>query len=123
MKIYVSHPKDFDFKTELYEPLKSSGLAAEFIFPHENSSDSFNSKELFEKHLCDLVLAEVSLPATGQGIELGWANILKIPIICFYKSGTTPARSLKVITDRIIEYEDAPDLVNKLTKELRLNYA
>lgn len=123
MKIYVCHSKGFDFKNELYEPLKNSGLNVEFIFPHENSSESFNSKELFEKHLCDLVLAEVSIPATGQGIELGWANVFNIPIVCFYKTGTIPAGSLRVITDKIIEYSDSNDLINKLTMELKLNNA
>ncbi len=123
MKIYVSHSKGFDYKNELYEPLKNSGLSLDFIFPHEDGSNPFNSKELFEKHLCDLVLAEVSIPSTGQGIELGWANVFKIPIICFYKSGTTPAGSLKVITDKIIEYNDAQHLINKLTSELSLNIA
>lgn len=123
MKIYVSHTRNSDYVNELYKSLGEANLPVEFIFPHENGSDSFNSKELFEKHLCDLVLAEVSFPATGQGIELGWANIFKIPIICFYKTGKTPAGSLKVITNKIIEYEDGPDLVNKLTIELKLNYA
>lgn len=123
MKIYVSHSGGFDYKNELYAPLKTSGLDAEFIFPHENSSNSFNSKELFEKHLCDLVLAEVSLPATGQGIELGWADMFKIPILCVYKQNSKIAGSLKIITQDFIEYSDSTDLINKLTTFLKLNTA
>jgi len=123
MKIYVSHAKSFDYVSELYEPLKDSKLPVEFIFPHEEGSDPYDSKLLMERHGCDYVLAEVSLPATGQGIELGWADAYKMPIICFYKSGTTPAGSLKVITDRIIEYFDEKDFVNKVIMEFGLDPA
>lgn len=123
MKIYVSHAKSFDFVKELYQPLKDAKLPIEFIFPHEEGSDPYDSKLLLERHGCDLILAEVSYPATGQGIELGWADAYKMSVICFYKSGTKPAGSLKVITDKIIEYSDENDLVNKLTLELGLNIA
>ena len=123
MKIYVSHPKSFDYVNELYKPLKEANLPVEFIFPHEEGSDPYDSKLLMERHGCDYVLAEASFPATGQGIELGWADVYKMPIICFYKSGTKPAGSLKVITDKIIEYSDTNDLVNKLTIELGFNLA
>lgn len=123
MKIYVSHSKGFDYKTELYEPLRNSGLNQEFIFPHESSQDSFNSKELFEKHLCDLVLAEVSIPATGQGIELGWADVFKIPILCVYKQNSKIAGSLQIITKDFIEYSNFSDLINKLTTYFKSNIA
>lgn len=123
MKIYVCHAKSFDFLNELYKPLKDAKLAIEFIFPHEQSSESFNSKELFESHGCDYVLAEVSTPSTGQGIELGWADIYGIKILCFYKAGTAPANSLQRITDKTVEYTDSIDLVNKLITELQLHIA
>ncbi len=123
MKIYVSHSRSFDFINELYKPLKDSKLPVEFIFPHEESSEPFDSKLLLERHGCDLVFAEVSFPATGQGIELGWADAYKMPVICFYKTGAKPAGSLKVITDRIGEYTTSNDLINKLSKELGLNLA
>lgn len=123
MKVYVSHSKSFDYINALYQPLKGSHLPVEFIFPHEKSSVPFNSKELFESHGCDYVLAEVSYPSTGQGIELGWANIYKIPIICAYKSGSTPAQSLNTVAERMIEYSDMNNLINTLTIELGLHIA
>lgn len=123
MKIYMSHAKGSPFENELYAPLKESHLPVEFIFPHDNNQNPYNSKDLFANKKCDLVLAEVSYPATGQGIELGWADIFGVPIICFYKTGSKPASSLRVITDKIIEYSNPSDLINKLTIELELNIA
>ncbi len=122
MKIYISHDRSSDFTNELYIPLREAKLQVEFIFPHEES-DPYNSKELFRSRGCDFVLAETSIPSTGQGIELGWADVFGIPIICFYKNGTKPSRSLQVISKKIIEYHDSSDLVNKLTVELGLNLA
>lgn len=123
MRIYVSHSRSFDFQKDLYDPLKNANLPVEFIFPHEKSNSQTDSKELFENHECDYVLAEVSFPSTGQGIELGWANIFNIPVICFYKKDSKPSNSLKVITDKIIEYNDMKELVVKLSNRLKLNYA
>ena len=88
MKIYVSHSKNFDYKKELYEVLENTNLKHEFILPHKDSDKSFNTKDLLMDKKCDLVLAEVSYPATGQGIELGWADVYKIPIVCIYKKNS-----------------------------------
>lgn len=118
--IYVAHLRSFDFQKELYDPIKNSPLIKEytFVFPHETNAESFNSKELFQNG-CDLIIAEVSYPATGLGVELGWADILKIPIVCIYKKGSKISRSLKVITDIFLEYSDADDLIAKLTEVIK----
>jgi nucleoside 2-deoxyribosyltransferase len=117
MRIYVAHPKTINFLQELYKPLESSLLArsVDFIFPHKTSGDQFDSKSLFQNHGCDMVIAEVSVPATGVGIELGWANANNINIICFYKQGAKSSSSLQAVTNRILEYSDSTDLINKLT--------
>ncbi len=123
MKIYVSHSKNFDYTNELYKPLKEAKLPVEFIFPHDDISKPFNSRELFQNHKVDYVLAEVSLPATGQGIELGWADIFNVPIVCIYKKGSKPADSLKIISGDIYEYDNLTDLINKFAKQFGLNIA
>lgn len=114
MKVYVSHSRNFDFKNELYLPLQGLGGKAEFIFPHQDSADGVDSKDIFKNHGCDLVLSEVSFPSTGQGIEMGWADVYNIPIICIYKSGSKTSSSLKKISKTFIEYSNTDDLVNKL---------
>ena len=115
MKIYVAHSTKYGYQKELYAPIRNSELNSkhDFVLPHEKSEGLFNSKELFENG-CDLVIAEVSLPSIGMGIELGWANMKNIPIICFYKKGSQVSGSLKAVTDKIIEYENEKDFISKL---------
>ena len=109
-----------DYKTELYSPLRNSLLNSKykFILPHE-TDEFINSKETI-KH-SDLVIAEVSFPATGQGIELGWADSFNIPIICLYKEEVKPSESLKVVTKTIIPYSDTTDLIKKIEVLLSQN--
>jgi hypothetical protein len=114
MKIYVCHSTSFDFKKRLYEPIRNSGLNTkhEIVLPHEKSDSQFNSKEYLKK--CDLVIAEVSYPSTGQGIELGWANLYNVPIVCIYKFNTKPSGALKAVSNNLFEYSGKEDLIQKL---------
>ena len=113
MHIYFCHSKDFYFQKELYEPIRKSNLNVrhEFIFPHE-STETVNSKERIKE--CDAVFAEVSFPATGLGIELGWAEMMGKRIVCFYRKGSHISRSLGCITKELVEYDGAEDLVEKV---------
>jgi len=115
MKIYIAHSRNFDFQKELYNPIKNSPIGKEhtFIFPHEESGESFGSKELFKKG-CDLIIAEVSHPSTSLGIELGWADMLNAPIICIYRKDSKISGSLKAVTKTFLEYSDTDDLINKI---------
>lgn len=118
MKILIAHASNYDYKAELYEPLKQSAIAREhtIIFPHneENLEIETNS------HIpdSDLMIAEVSYPSTGAGIEIGLAQAANIPMLFVYKAGTSPTSSLKFVKGKIIEYTDASDLVSKLEEEL-----
>lgn len=118
MRIYFSHSRYFDFKTIIYEPIRQSALSQqhEIIFPHETSDEPFNSKDLLPQ--CDAFLAEVSFPSTGLGIELGWADTMSLPIICFYQKEKTISPSCHKVTDRFIEYEDSADLIQKIQQSL-----
>jgi hypothetical protein len=114
MKIYFCHSRDFDFKNDLYKPIRESVLNTqhEIIFPHEDYSSTINTKDVVKN--CDVVFAEVSFPATGLGIELGWADIFSVPIVCFYKIDKKISGSLKFITNNFIEYSDLNDLLSKI---------
>lgn len=111
---YVTHSFGFDYQNELYVPLKKSVLSNKFklILPHDKQTEPRNSEDWIRE--ADLILAEVSHPSTGQGIELGWAHKLAKRIVCVYKQGTKPSSSLKFVSQEMIEYKDSEDLIRKL---------
>ena len=63
---------------------------------------------------CKLVLAEVSFPSTGQGIELGWADFLKIPIVCLHKQGSRVSGSVNCVSNTFETYTDAKEMLYKI---------
>lgn len=120
MKIYVCHSKKIDYLDGLYAPIRQSRLndEHEFILPHEATMDARDSVSREIIKTCDLVIAEVSVSATGLGIELGWADAFHVPIICIHRSDAEPTGSLRVICDRFLSYDDPADLIAKLESSL-----
>jgi len=120
MKIYFGHSKSFDYKKELYEPIRNSSLnqGHEIIFPHEDDNVFIHFKEIIKN--CDLMVAEVSYPATGLGIELGWVECFGKKVICVYRQGVKVSGSLKVVTDKVLAYKDCDGLIKALSKELSI---
>ena len=121
MNIFISHSKKYDYINKIYNPIKNSNLVKSnnFFFPHDNNK-TINTKEIISDS--DLVIAEVSLPATGQGIELGWADYAQTPILCIYEKGLKISSSLKFITNSFIEYENVEDMICKIDSFINLNY-
>lgn len=113
MKIALTHSNNLPWKEELYNVLRKASFSNEnqIFFPQEN-----DTKDLIKNS--DIVLAEVSYPSTGQGIELGWANAFDTPIICFYQEGSKISNSLKKITNIFVEYSDMDDMEKKIEREL-----
>lgn len=118
MKIFVPHSSNFDFRNELYLPLRNSSLndQHEFILPQENKREVI-TREIIKA--CGLILAEVSYPSTGQGIELGWASILDVPIVCIYKEGFKYSPALHYITDKFIDYASPKDMIHQVENTLK----
>lgn len=118
MKILVAHASNYDYRTELYEPLKQSAVAQDhtLVFPH----DEENSEIETNSHIpdTDLMIAEVSYPSTGAGIEIGLAQAAGIRTLFLNKTGTTPTSALKFIKGKQIEYTDSSDLIAKIQEQL-----
>ncbi len=121
MKIYLSHASNYDYTNELYIPIKTSGLVDtyNFVLPHDSDDTGENTKDIIMSS--DLVIAEVSFPSTGQGIELGWANDNHVPVVCIYKSGAKISGALRFITDNFVVYADTDDMIVQLTAWLHKN--
>lgn len=115
MKVYAAHAKGFDFHTNWYEPIKqTSWFSDEVILPHEKTEALFDSKTFLQS--CDVMIAEVTYAATGLGIEIGWANMMEVPIICFYEEGKKLSSSVKMIADVCISYRSTEELQEKLNE-------
>ena len=115
MKIYVSHSTKYDFKKVLYEPLRNSVLNEhhDITLPHETTITPSSTKNIILAQ--DLIIAEVSCPSTGQGIELGWADSGDVRILCIYRSGNKFSSSLELITNSFIEYKDSDSLIEQIS--------
>ena len=118
MEIYVTHSRSFDFKNELYLPIKNSSLNREhkFIFPHEVSDEPFDSKPLIMSGRLGLLIAETSYKSTGQGVEIGWADSVNIPIALLYKSGLQPSNSLSRVSNLWIGYSSDSELIKGIER-------
>lgn len=118
MKIFVAHSSNFDFKTKLYAPLRGSALNTEheILLPQEGPIEEI-TREMINH--CDAVVAEVSAPSLGAGIEIGWADAAGVPVIAMYEKDSHPSFSIdNAVSDRF-EYESAEDMLAKLEMALK----
>lgn len=117
MLIYISHASSFNFAEELYKPIKKGLGASNFIFPHEDlKTNPYDVRKLFNSGKCSQVIAEVSYPSTGQGIELAWAEHLNIKINCIYNSKATPSSSLEKVSDTFFQYNSTSRMLSIIEK-------
>ncbi len=116
MNIYLAHSSAYNFQQELYQPLQASSLVAQhtFIFPHLEQPG--HSKELIKTS--DLVIAEVSYPSTGLGVELGWADQYGVKIVCLHKQDTKPSSALNFISNDFFTYSSSEELIAIISKIL-----
>jgi membrane-bound lytic murein transglycosylase MltF len=121
MKIYISHSTSYDFVNELYLPIRNSELNKihEFILPHEDIENQYNSKDLFKSGSVDFVIAEVSTPSHRVGIELGWAEMCDVPVVCIYKEGSSHSKSLTAVSKKFLMYTDSENMIQDLEGLLR----
>lgn len=111
MKIRVGHSTKSDFKTDLYEPLRSLQLPPGVVLslPHECSSEGDCTREYFASG-CDLFLAEVSHQSTGLGMELAFAFASRVPIVCIHREDAQPSSSIRRVTNVFYVYRDQTDI-------------
>ena len=114
MKIYFAHATSGDYKSDFYAPLREDEILEQYelILPHEDLKQESNQREFYNK--LDVMIAEVSSPSTGMGIELGWAYDAGVPIFAFCREGAKMSEAIYAVTDNIIEYIDSNDLVRKV---------
>ena len=68
---------------------------------------------------CDLVIAEVSLPSLGVGVEAATAQHLGKPIICLCRADVALSAMIKGNPGlRVLRYQDESELMALLSHEL-----
>jgi nucleoside 2-deoxyribosyltransferase len=88
----------------------------ELIFPHENEEIQKNSYPTLQS--VDCVLAEVSYPSLGLGIELGWAQSLQKPLYCFYIWDSRLSPSAANIATGCVMYHSKEELISFISQFL-----
>lgn len=114
MKVYLGHSRSFDFQNELYKPLCESkvNVQYEFILPHEISDAPYNSLEKIKEF--GAMIAEVSFPSTGLGIEIGWASAAHVPLLFLAKDGCKVSNALVVVAP-VHVYKDEAEMMQLIT--------
>jgi hypothetical protein len=120
MKIYFGHSKVDGFEEKYYNPIKGNLEKYGIVLPHDIDHNAYQGREFYKT--IDIFIAEVSAPATGLGIELGYADDDKTSIYCIYKKGTKPSGSLRTITNNFYEYEDTSDMIRIIEEIICQNY-
>lgn len=109
MQIYVSHSRQINYEDELYAPLRTLEPTHQLILPHDVTYDGMKTKDIIAQSDC--VIAEVSLPATGQGIELGWADMSNVPILAVFRPSADMSGSVKYVAQSSMQYESTEELI------------
>lgn len=121
MKIVVTHSSDLDFEKVLYAPMMAADFwhEHEILLPQRTGLREQITREMIRD--ADLVLCEVSMPSTGQGIEMGWATLYETPIVCFHHIDAKPSGALKFVCETFFTYENEVEMVEKIEKILKLS--
>jgi len=113
MRIYLAHSSNCDYINKIYKPiLADSELSKIITLPHMEK-DYMHNRNYYEDF--DLVIAEVSSPSTGMGIELGFFYDEHKPIYCIYQGDYS--KSVEVVAKKIIEYDNIVYTIKKIIKE------
>lgn len=110
-KVYIAHSRQMDYEKEIYEPIRNeeSLKAYDVILPHEVKQENNQGRDFYKT--LDIMIAEVSMPATGLGIELGWAYDSQVPIYCLHKKDCKPTSSIYAVTNEVYAYQNKEELI------------
>ena len=113
MKLFLAHSSNFDFRNKLYAPLRCSALNSqhEILLPQESEKEEI-TRDMIKS--CDAVVADVSAPSLGAGIEMGWADAFGVPVVIMSEKGSKVSFSVDNVAAKRFEYENPADMLEKL---------
>jgi len=128
-KVYLSVPvvanRDLEATRRIAEIIKGMGCEIVSYWVLLPSPDQqLTELDVFQRDTegvrkCDVLVAEVSQPSHGVGMEIMLAYTLKKGVVCLYKRGKRLSWMIKGLPNaKLVEYETVEDLKTKLTKVL-----
>ncbi len=123
MKAYitcpVSHSKErLNLLPEIEKITKEKGIET-FVFKISNDPKEIFKRDYEQLKSCNIIIAEVSEPSHGVGIEIGISYCLGLKIILLHEKDKNLTKLAQGITNVvIIEYQNIEDLKRKLSKSL-----
>lgn len=124
-QIYFTHARTakpwdhtWTYSNDLYTPIKKSELFGNYDFqlPHEHGDD-YNSREAIRRSRA--LVADVTYPDLGVGIEIGWAQSMDKPIIIVHEEGRSPLPFVKYASSKIYSYSGREDVAAKILEALK----
>ena len=113
MRIYLAHSSNCDYINKIYKPILNDQELSKIITLPHMEKDFIHNRNYYEDF--DLVIAEVSNPSTGLGIELGFFYDEKKPIYCIYQGDYS--KSVEAVSNKIMEYDNIIYIIKKIIKE------
>ena len=123
MKAYitcpVSHTEDrLGLLPEIESIVKKKGIEP-FVFEIGGNPEDIFTRDHDQIKSCNLIIAEVSEPSHGVGIEIGISFCLGIKRILLLEKGKSVTKLAQGMPETtIIEYENVDDLKEKLDSAL-----
>ena len=124
MKAYITCPvtqskERLNLLPDIEKIVKSNGIET-FVFKITNNPREIFKRDYEQLKSCDIIIAEVSEPSHGVGIEIGISYCLGLKIILLQEKGKNVTKLAQGIPNVIIiEYESPMDLKDKLNLELQ----
>jgi nucleoside 2-deoxyribosyltransferase len=131
MKIYFAASirggrEDRDIYFSLIQELRKFGTVLTEHFGHESLTDQ-GDKDITVENIytrdmdwvreADVIVAEVTTPSLGVGYEIGQAESMKKPVVCFYRKIEGKSLSAMISGNsylKVIDYIDIEDATQKI---------
>lgn len=119
MKAYITCPvtnsdNRLNLLPEIESTVKAQGLDT-FVFIVGGSAQEIFERDYNQIKLCDLIIAEVSEPSHGVGIEIGFSYTLDLKRILLIEEGKSLSKLAQGIPETfVIQYKDIEEMKKKL---------
>ncbi len=123
-RVFLAAPFTFNFEAEFLDHIEEflMGLGYSVIVPHDFANDDVSDEEirrqihtdLAQVENSDILIADVTKPSHGVGMEILHAHKLGKRVILIAQSGTRISSMARVHSHNTLEYNNSEELKQKL---------